>query len=172
MNDLDLAVSTHNFMVKYDIETLADMAGVVKNMRSRYDGLKIETTETARRYATLSEHIRQAEAYGKNARVYEQWRGMQEGGKKEQFYGKHKDEIAAFTEAYKYMTRHLNGRKEIPLDNWKREFVTVKNKHTALLADSDKLSKELRSAEAMKRNAEKVMGMEQQTRSWGYGIGD
>jgi hypothetical protein len=172
MDDLDLAVSTHNFMVKYDIETLTDMAEVVKNMRLQYDSLKIKTTETARRYATLSEHIRQAEVYGKNAKVYEQWRGMKEGGKKEQFYGKHKNEIAAFTEAYKYMTRHLNGRKERPLDAWRREFTTVKNKHAMLLADSDKLSKELKSAESMKRSAEKVMGVEQQTKNRRYTIGE
>jgi chromosome segregation ATPase len=170
-DDLKLVTDTFNFIVKYDIETLADMAAVMKNMRSKYDALKAETTKTARRYAALAEHIKQAEAYSKNSKVYSQWRGMKGGGKKDQFYDKHKDGIAAFAEAHKYMARHLNGRKEIPLDSWKREFATVKNEHAALLADSDNLSRELRSAEAIRRNAEKVMGAQQQARSRGHGIG-
>jgi hypothetical protein len=57
------------------------------------------------------------------------------------------------------MERHLNGRKQIPLDDWKREFSQVSNKHAALLSESDKLSAELRSAATIKRNAEKVMGV-------------
>jgi hypothetical protein len=102
-----------------------------------------------------------AEAYEKNSKVYFQWRGMKEGDKETRFYEKHKAEITAFTEAHKYMTRHLNGHKSIPLDDWRREFATVKNEHASLMAESDKLSQELRSAEAIKRNAEKLMGVEQ-----------
>jgi hypothetical protein len=65
MSDLDLAVSTHNFLVKHDVETLADMAEVVKNMRSRYDSSKIETTETARRFATLTYTTGKPKSMGK-----------------------------------------------------------------------------------------------------------
>ena len=83
--------------------------------------------------------------------------------KETRFYEKHKDEITAFTEAHKYMTRHLNGYKSIPLDDWRHEFATINNEHASLIAESEKLSQELRSAEATKRNAEKVMGAEQQT---------
>ena len=169
INDLKLAAQTLILIKQYGIETLSDMAAVVKNLRLKYDGLKAESTKTVRRYATLSEHIKQAEAYKNNSKVYWQWRGMKEGDKEARFYEKHKDEIKAFADAHQYMTRHLNGRKEIPLDDWRREFATVANEHAALLAESEKLSHELRSAEAIMHNAEKVMGAEQQARSRRYG---
>jgi len=56
------------------------------------------------------------------------------------------------------MTRHLNGRTKIPLDDWKRELAELTTQRTVLLDESDKLSAELRSAETIKRNAEKAMG--------------
>ena len=162
INDTKLAAQALIFMQRYDLETLADMTEAVKKLRSRYSEIKAESTKTARRYATLSEHIKQAELYGNNRKVYHQWRSMKEGDKESRFYEKHKEEINAFADAHKYMERHLNGRKSIPLDDWRREFATVKNEHAAFVADSEKLSQEIKSAEAIMRNAEKVMGVESQ----------
>ena len=96
---------------------------------------------------------------------------MKEGDKESRFYEKHKDEIKAFADAHKYMERHLNGRKSIPLDDWRREFATVKTEHAGFVAESEKLSQELRSAEAIMRNAEKVMGAKQQAQRRKSGIG-
>lgn len=171
LDGLKLASQTLIFIEKYEIETLSDMANVIKNLRLRYDGLKSESYKKARRYKTLAEHIKQGEAYVKNCKVYEQWRNLK-GNKENAFYEKHKTEIDAFTDAHNYMTRHLNGRKEIPLDAWKREFESVSNEHKRLVADSDLLYGELRSAEAIKRNADRVMGVKAKTHNKVYGIGD
>jgi len=162
INDVKLTAQTLIFIQQYDIETLTDMTEAVKKLRSRYNEIKVEATKTARRFSTLSEHIKQAESYENNRKVYHQWRGLKEGDKESRFYEKHKDEIKAFADAHKYMERHLNGRKSIPLDDWRREFATVKSEHATFVAESEKLSQELRSAEAIIRNAEKVMGVETQ----------
>ena len=87
---------------------------------------------------------------------------MKEGDKESRFYEKHKEEISAFADAHRYMERHLNGRESIPLDDWRRELATVKAEHAAFVGESEKLLQELRSAEAIMRNAEKVMGVDVQ----------
>lgn len=76
----------------------------------------------------------------------------------------------AFTATHEYMTRHLNGRTKIPLDDWKRELAGLTAQREVLLAESDKLTAELRSAETIKRNAEKVMGADAPKRNRAQGI--
>lgn len=71
---------------------------------------------------------------------------------------KHREGILTFTAAREYMTRHLNGRTKIPLDEWKRELAGPTTRRDVLLAESDKLSTEPRSAAAIRRKTEKVIG--------------
>ena len=73
---------------------------------------------------------------------------------------KHSDEIREFTEAHKYMERHLNGRKQIPYYEWKKEFDELTVNRDTMLLKSGELAAELRSAETIMRNAEKVLGQE------------
>ena len=110
------------------------------------------------RYHTLTEHIAQAEAYSKHTAVYKRYAELK-GEKQDAYFERHSKEIVAFSKAHEYMTRHLNGRTKIPLDEWKREFAALSKQRDTLLAESDILSQELRSAEVIKRNAEKVMGV-------------
>jgi cob(I)alamin adenosyltransferase len=94
------------------------------------------------------------------------------GDKEDAYYKKHSEAITAFTSAHNYLTRHLNGRTQIPLDAWKREIADLTTRRQVLLYDSDRLAAELRSAEASMRNAERDMGAkaEQQKRSHDIGL--
>ena len=49
-----------------------------------------------------------------------------------------------------------NGRTKIPLDDWKREFAGLTAQRDELLAESDILTAELRSAKTIKHNARKI----------------
>ena len=73
-------------------------------------------------------------------KVYNQCASLK-GEKQDRYYDKHKAEIAAFTEAHKYMERHLNGRKQIPLDDWKRELAGLRSQRDVMLTESDLVSK-------------------------------
>jgi hypothetical protein len=87
------------------------------------------------------------------------------GGSADAYCKKHADEIRTFKTSHDYLTRHLIGRKQIPLDDWKRELAGMSMQRNALIAESDKPAAELRSAEAIKRNAEIVLGVERCVRS-------
>jgi hypothetical protein len=44
---------------------------------------------------------------------------------------------------------------------WKREFAEIKSRYATAATEMDRLAKEIRSAETIKRNAEFLMGVEQ-----------
>jgi hypothetical protein len=169
--NLKLMTQTFNFIQDNDIETLDDMAAAVQKLRNRYNDIKLQNTKDNRRWGVLEKHIRQAENYGKHRAAYNKWRKMKEDSPQANaYYKKHSEEISAFAEAFKYLDRHLNGHKQIPLDAWKREFAELKSRRTAAIAESDRLAVELRSAETIKRNADIVMGVESHKRSRGLEI--
>lgn len=167
--DIKLAAQTLTFIQTYNIETLADMAAAVQNLRARYNEIHNTLVPVSRRYHTLTEHIAQAESYVKYAPVYKRYTELK-GDKQDAYFNKHREGIMAFTAVHEYMTRHLNGRTKIPLDEWKREFTGLSAQREGLLAESDKLSAELRSAETIKRNAEKVMGADAPKRNKAQGL--
>jgi len=168
--DIKLAAQTLNFITENGIKTLADMSAVVSKLRTKYDKLHNAVVPMSRRYNTLIEHIAQAETYSKYAKIYNQYYTLN-GEKQEVYYKKHGDAIVAFTKAHEYMARHLNGRTQIPLDAWKREFADLTTQRDLLLSESDKLTAELRSAETIKRNAEKVMGVTAPERKLSHDMG-
>jgi hypothetical protein len=65
----------------------------------------------------------------------------------------------------------MNGRKQLPIADWKRELAEKTARQNRLLAESQNLNAELKNAEAIKRFAEKVMGVETPTRKRSYEIG-
>jgi hypothetical protein len=169
--NLKLMTQTFNFIQDNDIETLDDMTAVVQKLRNRYNDIRLQTTKDNRRWGVLEEHIKQAENYGKHRAVYEKWYKMKDDSPQANaYYKKHREEISEFAEAFKYLDRHLNGRKQIPLDAWKREFAELKSRRAAAIAESDRLAKEIKSAETLKRNAEAVMGVERSKRRRGMEI--
>jgi hypothetical protein len=54
---------------------------------------------------------------------------------------------------------------------WKREFAEIKSRYATAATEMDRLAKEIRSAETIKRNAEIVMGVGSQTRNREYEMG-
>jgi len=149
--DIKLAAQTLTFIQTYNIDTLADMAAV-QNLRARYNEMHNTLVSMSRRYHTLTEHIVQAESYVKYAPVYKRFMELK-GEKEDAYFNKHREGILTFKAAHDYMTRHLNGRTKIPLDDWKHELAGLTAQREVLLSESDKLSAELRSAETIKRSA-------------------
>ena len=150
-------------------EPLAYMAATVQNLRAKYNEMHNTLVSMLRRYHTRTEHIAQAESYVKYAPVYKRFMELK-GEKQDAYFNKHPKGIMAFKTAHDYMTRHLNGRTKIPLDAWKRELSGLTTRRDVLLAESGILTAELRSAEAIKRNAEKVMGASAPKRNRAQGM--
>jgi 3-methyladenine DNA glycosylase Tag len=64
----------------------------------------------------------------------------------------------------------MNGNKKLPIDEWKREFADKTAQQNRLIAESQKINAELKNAEAIKRLAERVTGVEPPRRKWTQGM--
>jgi hypothetical protein len=162
--NIKLMADTLNFIEKYDIETLEDMATAVQKLRDKHHKIKADMYSMNRRFATLQEHLNRVETYDKNRAVYRKWCNLK-GDKANTYYKNHSNEISDWTEAHKYFKRILGVHKQIPLADWRKEYAEVSVKRSALYGEQDSLSKEIKSAETIKRNAEAVIGIQHKQRS-------
>jgi hypothetical protein len=120
----------------------------------------------------LTEHLKHADNYAKYRDVYCHWHGLKEGSPTEKkYYKNHSDEITEWIDAHKYFTCVMNGNKTLPIDDWKRELANKTAQQNRLLAESQKINAELKNAEAIKRLAERVSGVEKVERKHTHEIG-
>jgi hypothetical protein len=162
--DLKLAARALIFVQENHVETLADMTAALDKMQERNNELRGETFKLSRRLPVLTEHLKHADNYSKYQKIYRQYYDIK-GNEQDKFYDKHSEEITAWLNAHKHFDRVMNGRKSaLPVADWKREFADLTAERQQLLDESQNLTAELKNAEAIKRFAEKVMGVETTTR--------
>jgi hypothetical protein len=137
------------------------MNAYLAKMEERNDNLKAQLFKISRRLPVLTEHLKHAYNYGKYRDVYWHWNGLKEGSPAEvKYYKNHKDGMGAWADAHKHFTCVMNGNKTLPINDWKRELADKTAQQNRLFAESQKINAELKNAEAIKRLAERVTGVE------------
>jgi len=170
--NLKLLAKALIFVQENGILTLADMNAYLAKMKEHNDELKAQSFKISRRLPVLTEHLKHADNYAKYRDVYWHWHGLKEGTPTEKkYYQKHKEGIGAWADAHKYFTRVMNGNKTLPIDDWKRELADKTAQQNRILAESQKINAELKNAEAIKRIAERVTGVEVPQRKRTHEIG-
>jgi hypothetical protein len=170
--DLKLVAKALIFVQENDITDIAGMSAALAKMKERNDELKSQSFKISRRLPVLTEHLKHADNYSKYHKVYEHWRDLKEGTPaEEKYYKNHNDDITAWADAHKYFTRVMNGNKMLPLDDWKRELADKTAQQNRILAESQKINAELKNAEAIKRLAERVTGVEVPQRKRTHEVG-
>jgi hypothetical protein len=139
------------------------MATAVQKLRDKHNKIKADMYSVNRRFTTLQEHLNRVEIYDKNKAVYRKWCNLK-GDKADAYYKKHSDEISDWTEAHKYFRRILGVHKQIPLADWEKEYADASIKRSVLYNEQNSLSKEIKSGETIKRNAEAVLSVQRRQR--------
>jgi hypothetical protein len=81
---------------------------------------------------------------------------MKEGSPKEDdFHKKHRDELDSFKTAYRYISDVMNGKKDIPLEKWRKEYAELRERYELETVRITKLSDEIKAAERIMRGAGK-----------------
>jgi hypothetical protein len=144
------------FIEQKDIRSLNDMPSAVAKMSCELDEIRRQYYKDSKRLKSLGEHIRQADILFDNRSVYEKWSKMKEGSAKEDdFHKKHREELDVFSDAYKYITKVMNGNKGIPREAWRKEYAELRERYDLEAVRINKLSDELKAAERIMRGAEK-----------------
>jgi hypothetical protein len=81
---------------------------------------------------------------------------MKEGSPKENSYHeKHRDELDSFKTAYNYISKVMNGKKDIPLEKWRKEYAELRERYELETVRINKLSDEIKAAERIMRGEQK-----------------
>jgi uncharacterized protein (DUF2267 family) len=138
---------------------ITDMAGlrekVVKMYDRRFDmGDRLNRIDG--RLHMLDEHIRHMGYYLEHGEIYRQYQQIRRPKKQTAFRKQHYTEITLFESAYRYLKQHLNGQTP-QLQSWKEEREKLLTERAALNGQYHTLKEEVREAEIIKRNVERLM---------------
>jgi chromosome segregation ATPase len=125
-------------------------------MKDSLNEIRHQYFRDSKRLKTLEKHIQQADIYFKTRDCYKKWNNMKEGSPKENSYHeKHRDELDSFKTAYNYISKVMNGNKDIPLEKWRKEYAELRERYDLEAARINKLSDEIKAAERIIRGSVK-----------------
>jgi hypothetical protein len=132
------------------------MPSAIAKMKDNLNEIRHQYFRDSKRLKSLEKHIQQADIYFKNRDYYQKWSKMKEGSPKENdFHKKHRDELDSFKTAYRYISDVMNGNKDIPLANWRKEYAELRERYDLETVRINKLSDEIKAAERIMRGAVK-----------------
>ena len=94
--------------------------------------------------------------YLEHREIYMQYRQIRRPKKQAAFREQHYTEIALFESANRYIGQHLSGQTP-PLHSWEEERAKLLTERAALNGQYTALKEEVREAEIVKRNVERLM---------------
>ena len=148
--DLQAASRAWAFLQDNHITTLSELGAKVTSMRGDLNSTRDKVKPVERRLEKLNEHFAQVQVYREHSALYKVY--MKTNPKQRAaFYEQHRSELVLYESAQKYFDAHLNGRKNIPLAQWKAEAkeLTIELKHLHL--ELDKQKDEVRKVEIIQR---------------------
>ena len=154
--DSNMAAKVFNFLQENHI---TDMAGLREKVGEMYDrrldiGGRLNGIDG--RLHMLDEHTRHMGYYLEHREIYRQYQQIRRPKKQATFREQHYTEIALFESANRYIEQHLNGHTP-PLHSWEEERAKLLTERAALNGQYHTLKEEVRQAEIVKRNVERLM---------------
>jgi hypothetical protein len=81
---------------------------------------------------------------------------MKEGSRKsDDYFEKHRDELDSFKTSYRYISDVMNGKKDIPLEKWRKEYAELRERYELETVRINKLSDEIKASERIMRGEQK-----------------
>jgi ATP-dependent exoDNAse (exonuclease V) alpha subunit len=145
---------TFLYIEQNGINSISDMPSAIAKMKDSLNEIRHQYFRDSKRLKSLGEHIRQADIYFKTRDCYQKWSKMKEGSRQEDnFHTKHRDELDSFKTAYRYISDVMNGKKDIPLEKWRKEYAELRERYDLEAVRVNKLSDEIKAAERIVRGA-------------------
>ena len=147
---------------------ITDMAGLREKVGEMYDrrldmGDRLNSIDG--RLHMLDEYIRYMGYYQEHGEIYRKYQQIRRQKKQTAFREQYYTEITLFESAHRYFKQYLNGQTP-PLQSWKEERAKLLIERAALNGQYNTLKEEVREAEIVKRNVERLMsGRKQKART-------
>jgi hypothetical protein len=147
---------TFMFIEQNNIRSLDNMPSVVAKMKDNLNEIRHQYFKDSKRLKTLEKQIQQTDIYFKTRDCYQKWSKMKEGSRKsDDYFEKHRDELDSFKTAYRYISDVMNGKKDIPLEKWRKEYAELRDRYDLEAVRINKISDEIKAAERIMRGEQK-----------------
>ncbi len=161
ISDSNMAARVFNFLQKNHITDMAGLREKVGEMYDRRLDMGDRLNRIDGRLHMLDEHIRYMGYYQEHRELYSQYQQIRRPKKQAAFREQHYTEIALFESAHRYLGQHLNGNTP-PLQSWKEERTKLLTERAALNGQYNMLKEEVREAEIVIRNVERLVSRSEQ----------
>ncbi len=141
------------------IESMRGLQEKASGMWNRCSRITERIKQVEKKLYERQELIRQAHAYRENRECYVQYKKTKPR-KQADFAERHRVELALYSHAEKYLLEHTVDRKVTP-EAWKAEAARLASEKDRLYGQMCGLRDEAKEAEAILRNAKRVMQPEQ-----------
>jgi ATP-dependent exoDNAse (exonuclease V) alpha subunit len=180
-HNLQLAAKVLNFLTEHKISDLAELKDAVGDLYSEQLAISNKAKPIQRRIDTLKEHLRQSENFKANRKVmatYDRLLDISKTASKstglfakskadkahkdaQDFYDANRADIEIYRAAEKYLKGVLQSRydpkKLPPIKAWEKELAEKQAEKQGLYVGYDALKEKVKSAETIRRYAERVM---------------
>jgi ATP-dependent exoDNAse (exonuclease V) alpha subunit len=172
LRDLKAMAAVLIFCQENGISDIADLAATVKRMHEKQYDVANALKKVNRRLETLTLHLAHCENRKQYKSVYEKYTKLSPE-KRKAFGEKHKDEIERYLESGKYLAAVLNGRKDAPVKDWRKEALDKTAEQHTLYDEFYKLRGDVKNVEVLRRSAERIMdeAPQERTATRGHDIG-
>jgi len=144
------------FLSNNGISDFSQLMDKVTQLHSDFQDMSANIKKMERRINTLSTHLAQWEVYQKHNAVYKEYKSLP-SKKQDGFYDKHEGEIQLYRDSKAYFDKVMNGRKELPIQEWQTEKKTLLSERFVLVEQYYKIKEDVRSVELLQRGAEKLI---------------
>lgn len=162
--DLKTAAKVLTFLQANGITDVEQLAGKVKEIHERIYEVSKNIKDNERRQGVVAGHLAHYENYKQHKGIYEKYRQL-DPKKRPAFYEKHEQEIQLYQAAKQHFDDCMNGRKTLPIAEWKEEAATLAADRYALFEEYYQLKEDTRSIEVLRRGADTIMREDVQERS-------
>lgn len=156
ISDSNMAARVFNFLQENQITDMAGLREKVVGMYDRQFDMGGRLNRIDGRLKTLDEHIRNMGYYQEHSEIYRQYQQIKRPKKQAAFREQHYTGITLFESAHRYIGQHLNGHIP-PLQSWKEERAKLLTERAALNGQYQALKEDVREAEIVKWNVERLM---------------
>ncbi len=155
LKELKENVAVYNFLQANGITSMQQLYEKITAMNKNYYSLRGEIVSTERQLSVLSERLEMWTQYQKYRPVYKKFSGLSTK-KQMQFREKHNTELTLFNSAARYLNELKLSGEVIDHKKWRKEAAKLTADKEAKYAEMRSMREELKSAEALKKTAEKL----------------
>lgn len=156
ITDLKTRAKVFGFLQSNNITDMTQLVEKVTQMSNEHYKVSEKIKKVDRRLGTLTQHLTQYKIYKQHQDLYKKYKSL-DPKKREDFYGKHSDEIQDYDNSKEYLKTVMNGKTAIPIKVWKAEQEKLTVERLLLCEDYYRLKDEVQSVEVLRKGAESIM---------------